>query len=135
MSSPQQLGCGHVYCVACLHHSLSSMLDSDQLPLTCLGDAHSYSHHPAVPSSCVFQFDFLKLRSTRMCRNTPRSSNAAKRQTAHNSIVLSVQELARSRFIVPLVSPLSATRVTRMCMKDLLALRAGYTETLQNGTV
>ncbi|KIJ11866.1 hypothetical protein PAXINDRAFT_83865, partial [Paxillus involutus ATCC 200175] len=38
VSSPQQLGCGHVYCVACLRHFLSSALDSDQLPLTCLGD-------------------------------------------------------------------------------------------------
>ncbi|KIK94015.1 hypothetical protein PAXRUDRAFT_12315 [Paxillus rubicundulus Ve08.2h10] len=38
VSSPQQLGCGHVYCVACLRHFLSSALDSVQLPLTCLGD-------------------------------------------------------------------------------------------------
>ncbi|KAF9226084.1 hypothetical protein BS17DRAFT_878787 [Gyrodon lividus] len=38
VSSPHQLGCGHVYCVACLRHFLSSALDSDQLPLICLGD-------------------------------------------------------------------------------------------------
>ncbi|KIK75381.1 hypothetical protein PAXRUDRAFT_173041, partial [Paxillus rubicundulus Ve08.2h10] len=38
VSSPQQLGCGHVYCSACLRHFLTSALDSDQLPLACLGD-------------------------------------------------------------------------------------------------
>ncbi|KAH0834658.1 hypothetical protein J3R83DRAFT_10168 [Lanmaoa asiatica] len=38
VSSPQQLGCGHTYCVACLRHLISSALESDQLPLTCLGD-------------------------------------------------------------------------------------------------
>ncbi|KAF9237733.1 hypothetical protein BU15DRAFT_88587 [Melanogaster broomeanus] len=37
-SAPHQLGCGHVYCVACLRHFLSSASESDQLPLTCLGD-------------------------------------------------------------------------------------------------
>ncbi|KAI9458067.1 hypothetical protein HD554DRAFT_2300903 [Boletus coccyginus] len=38
VSSPHQLGCGHTYCVACLRHFISSALESDQLPLTCLGD-------------------------------------------------------------------------------------------------
>ncbi|KIJ58828.1 hypothetical protein HYDPIDRAFT_33790 [Hydnomerulius pinastri MD-312] len=38
VSSPHQLGCGHVYCVACLRHFLVSALDADQFPLTCLGD-------------------------------------------------------------------------------------------------
>ncbi|KAG9311926.1 hypothetical protein JVU11DRAFT_8187 [Chiua virens] len=38
VSSAHQLGCGHTYCVACLRHFISSALESDQLPLTCLGD-------------------------------------------------------------------------------------------------
>jgi len=39
VSSPHRLGCGHVYCTACLRHFVSSAVDSsDQLPLTCLGD-------------------------------------------------------------------------------------------------
>ena len=38
VTSPHQLGCGHVYCVACLRHYISSSLESAQLPLTCLGD-------------------------------------------------------------------------------------------------
>ncbi|KAI9566657.1 hypothetical protein HD554DRAFT_1105139 [Boletus coccyginus] len=38
VSSPHQLGCGHIYCIACLRHFISSALESDQLPLTCLGD-------------------------------------------------------------------------------------------------
>ncbi|KIK77113.1 hypothetical protein PAXRUDRAFT_398063 [Paxillus rubicundulus Ve08.2h10] len=140
VSSSQQLGCGHVYCVACLRHFLSSALDSDQLPLTCLGDgARCRVPFLFPPSSSSFllrlSIDYLKLRLIRTCRNTPTSSNAARRQTAHNYIVLSIQDLTRSRFSVPLVPPLSAARVTRMCMKDSPALRAGYTETLQNGTV
>ena len=38
VTSPHRLGCGHTYCVACLRHFVSSALESDQLPLTCLGD-------------------------------------------------------------------------------------------------
>ncbi|KIJ15160.1 hypothetical protein PAXINDRAFT_77956 [Paxillus involutus ATCC 200175] len=54
VTSPQQLGCGHVYCAACLRHFLSSALDSDQLPLTCLGD-EARCHVP-IPIPTIQQF-------------------------------------------------------------------------------
>ncbi|OJA17608.1 hypothetical protein AZE42_01207 [Rhizopogon vesiculosus] len=38
ISSPLRLGCGHVYCAACMRHFLTSALDSGQFPLTCMGD-------------------------------------------------------------------------------------------------
>ncbi|KAG9312712.1 hypothetical protein JVU11DRAFT_7139 [Chiua virens] len=50
ISSPHQLGCGHTYCVACLRHYISSALESDQLPLLCLGD-EAQCHIPiAIPT-------------------------------------------------------------------------------------
>ncbi|KAG6379491.1 hypothetical protein JVT61DRAFT_9981 [Boletus reticuloceps] len=49
VSSPHQLGCGHTYCVACLRHFVSSALDSDQLPLTCLGDETQCRVPIAIP--------------------------------------------------------------------------------------
>lgn len=50
VSSPHQLGCGHMYCVACLRHFISSALDSDQLPLTCLGDEARCRVPIAIPT-------------------------------------------------------------------------------------
>ncbi|GBE87718.1 hypothetical protein BKA93DRAFT_904453 [Sparassis latifolia] len=38
ISSPHYLGCGHVYCMACLRHFLTSAVDSDEFPLVCMGD-------------------------------------------------------------------------------------------------
>ena len=38
VSSPHQLDCGHTYCAACLPHFILSALESDELPLTCLGN-------------------------------------------------------------------------------------------------
>jgi len=38
VSSPLRLGCGHVYCAPCMRHFLTSALDSNQFPLTCMGD-------------------------------------------------------------------------------------------------
>ncbi|KAI0918280.1 hypothetical protein AcV5_002304 [Taiwanofungus camphoratus] len=39
ISSPVQLGCGHIYCTACLRHFLMAALDaSDKFSLTCIGD-------------------------------------------------------------------------------------------------
>ncbi|KAG1732410.1 uncharacterized protein EDB91DRAFT_673229 [Suillus paluster] len=38
ISSPLRLGCGHVYCAACMRHFLTSALDSDQFPLVCMGN-------------------------------------------------------------------------------------------------
>ena len=50
VSSPHQLGCGHTYCVACLRHFISSALESDQLPLTCLGDEARCRVPVAIPT-------------------------------------------------------------------------------------
>lgn len=50
VSSPHQLGCGHTYCVACLRHFISSALESDQLPLTCLGDETRCRVPVAIPT-------------------------------------------------------------------------------------
>ena len=50
VSSPHQLGCGHTYCVACLRHFISSALESDQLPLTCLGDEARCRVPIAIPT-------------------------------------------------------------------------------------
>ncbi|KAG8216297.1 hypothetical protein J3R82DRAFT_6360 [Butyriboletus roseoflavus] len=50
VSSPHQLGCGHMYCVACLRHFISSALDSDQVPLTCLGDETRCRVPIAIPT-------------------------------------------------------------------------------------
>jgi len=50
VSSPHQLGCGHTYCVACLRHFISSALESDQLPLTCLGDEAQCRVPIAIPT-------------------------------------------------------------------------------------
>lgn len=50
VSSPHQLGCGHTYCVACLRHLISSALESDQLPLTCLGDEARCRVPIAIPT-------------------------------------------------------------------------------------
>ncbi|KAG9312739.1 hypothetical protein JVU11DRAFT_7169 [Chiua virens] len=50
ISSPHRLACGHTYCVACLHHYISSALESGQLPLFCLGD-EAQCHVPiAIPT-------------------------------------------------------------------------------------
>lgn len=38
VSAPLQLGCGHVYCTACLRHFLTSAAESDAFPLVCMGD-------------------------------------------------------------------------------------------------
>ncbi|KAI0317264.1 hypothetical protein OF83DRAFT_155908 [Amylostereum chailletii] len=38
VSHPVRLGCGHIYCTACLRHYLTSAVDSDQFPLLCMGD-------------------------------------------------------------------------------------------------
>ncbi|KAI9457853.1 hypothetical protein HD554DRAFT_1762203 [Boletus coccyginus] len=48
--SPHQLGCGHTYCVACLRRFISSALESDQLPLTCLGDEAQCRVPIAIPT-------------------------------------------------------------------------------------
>jgi len=50
LSSPHQLVCGHTYCVACLRHFISSALESDQLPLTCLGDEAQCRVPIAIPT-------------------------------------------------------------------------------------
>ncbi|KAI9566640.1 hypothetical protein HD554DRAFT_1102897 [Boletus coccyginus] len=50
VSSPHQLVCGHTYCVACLRHFISSALESDQLPLTCLGDEAQCRVPIAIPT-------------------------------------------------------------------------------------
>ena len=38
VSHPEQLGCGHIYCSACLRHYLASAPDTKTFPLVCLGD-------------------------------------------------------------------------------------------------
>ena len=50
VSSPHQLGCGHTYCVACLRHLISSAIESDQLPLACLGDEAQCRAPIAIPT-------------------------------------------------------------------------------------
>lgn len=50
VSSPHQLGCSHTYCVACLRHFISSAVESDQLPLTCLGDEARCRVPIAIPT-------------------------------------------------------------------------------------
>ena len=50
VSSPHQLGCGHTYCIACLRHLILSALESDQLPLTCLGDEAQCRVPIAIPT-------------------------------------------------------------------------------------
>lgn len=50
VSSSHQLGCGHTYCAACLRHFISSALESDQLPLTCLGDEARCRVPVAIPT-------------------------------------------------------------------------------------
>ncbi|KAF8549795.1 hypothetical protein OG21DRAFT_543542 [Imleria badia] len=54
VTSPHQLGCGHVYCTACLRHYISSSLESAQLPLTCLGD-ETHCHVP-IPIPTIQHF-------------------------------------------------------------------------------
>ena len=54
ISSPHQLGCGHTYCYACLHHLISSAVESDQLPLTCLGDEARCRVPIAIPTIQLF---------------------------------------------------------------------------------
>ena len=38
VSHPEQLGCGHIYCSACLRHFLASAPETKTFPLVCLGD-------------------------------------------------------------------------------------------------
>ncbi|KIJ08963.1 hypothetical protein PAXINDRAFT_120094 [Paxillus involutus ATCC 200175] len=70
VSSPQQLGCGHVYCAECLRHFLSSGLDSDQFPLTCLGDG---ARCPAFDSHVSKHPEELKCCKTPDCIQLYRS--------------------------------------------------------------
>ncbi|KAI0069253.1 hypothetical protein BV25DRAFT_119859 [Artomyces pyxidatus] len=54
VSSPERLGCGHIYCTACIRHFLMSALDSDQFPLVCMGDESRCGVPIAIPA--MFKF-------------------------------------------------------------------------------
>jgi hypothetical protein len=38
VSHPESLGCGHIYCTACLRHYLTSAPDTKKFPLVCIGN-------------------------------------------------------------------------------------------------
>lgn len=51
VSSPVQLGCGHVYCLACIRHLLKSALEpNQQFPLVCMGDEARCDVSIAIPT-------------------------------------------------------------------------------------
>ncbi|CCM05343.1 uncharacterized protein FIBRA_07557 [Fibroporia radiculosa] len=50
VSTPFELGCGHIYCTACLRHFLVSAVDSTNFPLTCMGDEAKCGVPIAIPT-------------------------------------------------------------------------------------
>ncbi|KAF8626735.1 hypothetical protein AX17_006500 [Amanita inopinata Kibby_2008] len=63
VATPVLLGCGHMYCTACIRHYLTSALERKQFPLVCVGDADKCKAPIAIPIIRRFlsphQFDQL----------------------------------------------------------------------------
>ena len=49
ISYPEQLGCGHIYCSACLQHYLESAPHTKNFPLACIGDQGACKTPVSIP--------------------------------------------------------------------------------------
>ncbi|KIL58232.1 hypothetical protein M378DRAFT_170868, partial [Amanita muscaria Koide BX008] len=48
-SAPVLVGCGHLYCAACIHHCLTSAVDRKRFPFLCIGDEDRCKVPIAIP--------------------------------------------------------------------------------------